>query len=83
MYNCFTYNVFIIKRIMSLFKYLRYQVWLAEKLNKEMREVNKRVGKVNSYFTLISDASDLSYKQMSYRPGEYDAKLLKYSVHHS
>ena len=49
--------------------YLRYQVWLAEKLNGEMREENKRNGKVNTYFTLIFDAEGLSMKQLAYRPG--------------
>lgn len=69
--------VIIIKIVVLLFKYLRYQVWIAEKLNKEMREENKRNDKVNTYFTLISDASGLSYKQMAYKPGKLTKHLLK------
>ena len=55
--------------------YLRYQVWLAEKLNGEMREENKRNGKVNTYFTLIFDAEGLSMKQLAYKPGKSFYKM--------
>lgn len=48
---------------------MRYQIWITEKVNWEMREESKRTGKVNTYITFISDASDLSIKQMAYKPG--------------
>ena len=48
---------------------MRYQLWMTEKINGEMREESKRTGKVNTYITFISDAQDLSIKQMAYKPG--------------
>ena len=78
-YECIDYLVFLsaqgktdIKGILqSVTKrdYMRYQLWMTEKINGEMREESKRTGKVNTYITFISDAQDLSIKQMAYKPG--------------
>ena len=48
--------------------YMRYQIWMTEKVNGEMREESKRTGKINTYITFISDAEGLSIKQMAYKP---------------
>jgi len=78
-YECIDYLVFLsaqgktdlkgISQSVTKRDYMRYQIWMTEKINGEMREESKRTGKMNTYITFISDAQDLSIKQMAYKPG--------------
>lgn len=52
--------------------YMRFQMWMAEKVNKEMREESFKTGKnIKNQMTFIADMEHLSMRQMTYRPGSY------------
>lgn len=56
--------------------YMRYQMWMAEKVNKEMREDSLKTGiNVKNQMTFIADMEHLSMRQMSYRPGTFNATI--------
>ena len=51
--------------------YMRYQTWMSEKVNKEMRQESLRTGKnLESQMTFIADMEHLSMRQMTYKPGK-------------
>lgn len=49
--------------------FLRFQVWMSEKSNRELRLESQRTGKTISLMILISDADQLSMKQIVCKPG--------------
>ncbi len=49
--------------------YMRYQIWMSELTNREMRRENQKTGRKNSYFTFIADMDQLSMRQIAYKPG--------------
>lgn len=50
--------------------YMRYQTWMSEKVNKEIREDSLRTGKnLEHQMTFIADMEHLSMRQMTYKPG--------------
>lgn len=50
--------------------YMKYQLWINEKTNREMREEFARSGKnPGCYLTFIADMDELSMHQMSCKPG--------------
>jgi hypothetical protein len=50
--------------------YMRYQAYMTEMVNKEMREESLRTGK-NRFcqMTFIADMENLSIRQVTYKPG--------------
>ena len=50
--------------------YMRYQAYMTEKVNKEMREESISTGNNKScQMTFIADMENLSMRQMTFRPG--------------
>ena len=49
--------------------FMRFQIWMSEKSNRELRLESERTGKKISLMTLIADADQLSMKQIVYKPG--------------
>jgi hypothetical protein len=50
--------------------FMRYQTYMTERINKEMREESLRTGEnQNCQMTFIADMMGLSMRQMSYKPG--------------
>lgn len=57
--------------------YMRFQMWMAEKFNKEMREESLRTGEnPKTQMTFIADMEFLSMRQMTYRPGELLTRMM-------
>lgn len=54
--------------------YMRYQMYMTEIVNQEMREESFRTGKNTAcQMTFIADMANLSMRQMTYKPGELDS----------
>ena len=49
--------------------YMKFQMWMTEKVNREMLQDSLRTGKNNScQLTFIADMEHLSMRQMTYKP---------------
>lgn len=58
--------------------YMRYQAYMTEMVNKEMRKESLRTGKnQNCQMTFIADMMGLSMRQMSYKPGMWRQQLFE------
>ena len=49
--------------------YMRYQIWMSELAQREMRKENQKTGRKVSSMTYIADADQLSMRQIAYKPG--------------
>lgn len=48
--------------------YMRFMIWIMEKMDNEIREENERSGKHITKQTLVFDMEGLSMRQLAYKP---------------
>ena len=50
--------------------YMRFQLWMTEKVNRQMLEESKTTGQNKAcQLMFVADAEHLSMRQMTYKPG--------------
>lgn len=61
--------------------YMRYQTYMTEKVNQEIRDESFRTGKNTAcQMTFIADMANLSMRQMTYKPGKLKKIVTKSTV---
>lgn len=60
--------------------YMKYQIWMTEKTNREMRDESISTGgNPWCHITFIADMEELSIRQMAYKPGTDQALKIPHS----
>ena len=55
--------------------FMRFQIWMTELVNREMRRENEKNGGRNTFTTFIMDMDELAMSQVTYKPGMYSFNI--------
>ncbi len=54
--------------------FMRFQTWISELINREIRRENEKTGSRNTFITFIMDMDQLAMSQVTYKPGIFVLK---------